>query len=93
MELDADKIIEAIKEKFPGTKVNEWDAMNPRSFYYSLWFFNIPNVDGEIQIESTSGNCPFLVESCLNDDRYNGDTVEEVVSIIEKLVVTYSKQG
>lgn len=90
MEHDVDKIIEVIKEKFSGVKVESVNPFVPGSFYQGLWFFNIPNVDGEIQIESSNGNCPFLVESHLNDDRYNGYSVVEVVSIIENLALTYT---
>ncbi len=48
-----------------------------------LWFFYLPfNRDDEIQVESSSGMCPFLIESCRNDDRTYANTVDEVVKVL-----------
>jgi hypothetical protein len=49
------------------------------------WWFRLPGKTKDIQIESSTGSCPFLIES--RDDKSStdattGDTVEEVVQKI-----------
>jgi hypothetical protein len=47
-----------------------------------LWFFRLPGREGEVQIESSTGTCPFLIESDGHHERQVGATVEDVVSIV-----------
>jgi hypothetical protein len=38
--------------------------------------------DTELQLESTTGNCPFLMESSATVDRLTVDTVAQAVAMI-----------
>ena len=51
-----------------------------------LWFITIPGKPGEVQIESTNGTCPFLIESSFNDSRRTACTVDEVVAVVRSLL-------
>jgi len=79
---DVDRIIEAVRQAFPDAVVDQLKVTHPADDD-GLWYFHLPeNPKDDIQIESSYGNCPFLIENMRNDDRKNGETVEQVVSII-----------
>jgi len=80
---DIDEIIENVKREFPTCDVQQLKVTHPADDD-GIWYFSLPGLEPEIQIESGSGNCPFLVEtdeqSSLNARRSN--TVDEAVSMI-----------
>jgi hypothetical protein len=79
---DVDGIIEGVRQVFPEIIVEQLKVTHPADDD-GLWFFHLPeNPKDEIQIESPYGKCPFLIENMRNDDRKNGETVEQVVGII-----------
>ena len=49
-----------------------------------LWFINVQDHEKQVQIESSEGMCPFLIESDFNNDRLYGDTVEDVVATVKR---------
>src|SRR5258706_9294182 len=52
-----------------------------------IWWFSLPGVDHDIQIESSSGACPFLIET---DEQSSGDALRgSTVDETSKLVVEY----
>jgi hypothetical protein len=79
---DVDRIIEGVRQIFPEMNIEQLKVTH-HGDDDGLWFFNLPdNPKDEIQIESSYGNCPFLIENIRNDDRKNGETIEQVVAII-----------
>jgi hypothetical protein len=62
MERDIDRVILAVREQLPDAKVDQWQKMGPEDDD-GMWFFSRQGAPGEIQLESSSGNCPFTVES------------------------------
>ena len=79
---DVDRIIEGVRQIFPDIIVDQLRVTHPGDDD-GLWFFHLPeNPKDEIQIESSYGNCPFLIENMRNDDRKNGESLEQVVAII-----------
>jgi hypothetical protein len=79
---DVDRIIEAVRLAFPNVVVDQLKVTHPADDD-GLWYFHLPeNPKDAIQIESSYGNSPFLMENMRNDDRENGESVEQVVSII-----------
>jgi hypothetical protein len=51
-----------------------------------LWFFSLPGSDREVQIESSTGRCPFLVETNGSDERVTASSVSEVVDCVVRLL-------
>ena len=51
-----------------------------------LWFIKVPGRAGAVQIESSSGRCPFLIESTCSSERHHGRSVYEVVGTVMKLL-------
>ena len=79
---DVDRIIEGVRQMFPEVIVDQLKVTHPADDD-GLWYFHLPeNPRDDIQIESPYGNCPFLIENMRNDERRNGESVEQVVSII-----------
>jgi hypothetical protein len=61
-ERDIDLITATVKERIPDVQVEQWIKEDP-SDDDGLWYFKREGARGEIQLESKSGNCPFVVES------------------------------
>ena len=58
---DVDRIIELVKERFPTVVVDQLKVTHPADDD-GIWFFSLPPIHKEIQIESSTGMCPFAVE-------------------------------
>lgn len=78
---DTDKIIEAVKTKFPNVTIEQLKVMHSADDN-GLWYFSFEKLKAEIQIESSFGKCLFLIESNRSDERVFGNSVDEVVNII-----------
>lgn len=61
-ERDIDQITAAVRARLPDVQVDQWIKERPTDDD-GLWYFRRAGFAGEIQLESTSGNCPFTVES------------------------------
>ena len=87
MEKDVETIIQFLKQEFPEVQVNQLEVTHP-SDDDGLWFISWPNKKGEIQIESPSGMCPFIIESTEFNKPLHGKTVGDVVA---KIRAVYSE--
>jgi len=83
---DIDQIIKRLKAALPEVQVTQLQVGRPGADDDGLWFVKIPGKNGEVQIESPQGDCPFLIESDLNAERFHGRTVDEVVSTVRRLL-------
>lgn len=59
--LDIDKFIDIVKSHLPTIRVLQHLNAHP-SDDEGLWWFQLPDVKNDIQFESPTGMCPFLVE-------------------------------
>jgi len=79
---DVDRIIEGVRRIFPEVIVEQLKVTYPADDD-GLWYFHLlENPKDDIQIESSYGSCPFLIENMRKGDRKIGESVEQVVSII-----------
>jgi len=85
MPRDIDQIIEMLKVAIPGIHIKQLHVKHPGVDDDGLWFIHIPGREEKVQIESSTGVCPFLIESDFNSERLHGNSVEEVVSTIKQL--------
>jgi len=83
---DVDKIISLVLATGPEVKVKQLKVLHPGADDDGLWFFNQPESPFEVQIESSNGMCPFLIETDETDARFSGNSVEEVVQILSALL-------
>ena len=82
---DIDLIFEQLTAEIPGIHVEQLKVRHPGADDDGLWFINIQGRREEVQIESSEGTCPFLIESDFSNERVYGNTVQEVVSTIKRL--------
>jgi hypothetical protein len=87
---DVDQIIDTLRARIPDLSVVQMVKFHPPDDD-GLWWFRIPNERRDIQIESSTGNCPFIVE-CTDDkssnDARTGSTPEEVVNMVEQYLAS-----
>jgi hypothetical protein len=88
---DIDQVIQQVRRRYPDVKVDQhlyvWPADDE-----GLWWFSLPHVNKNIQVESSYGNCPFIVETDeLNSHQARtAATVEEAVGFIEEFLESVS---
>jgi hypothetical protein len=81
---DIDKITEFLQSRIPGVQISQLAIKHPADDD-GLWFAKVRGRAEEVQIESASGNCPFLIESDFNDERHEGRSILEVIETVVKL--------
>ena len=85
MPRDIDFIIERLRAALPGVRVTQLRVTHPADDD-GLWFISIPGRAREVQIESSQGSCPFIIESNSSAEVSHGRTVDEVVEIVSGLM-------
>lgn len=79
---DIDKIIAEVKKEFPKVNVYQLEVTHSADDN-GIWYFWLGDkTDDELQVENSSGNCPFLIETSRNDERRFGNTIVETAAII-----------
>jgi len=80
---DIDEIIAKVQRELPTSGVWQLKVKRPTDDD-GIWYFSLPDVEPEIQIESSFGMCPFLVETNEQSsyDARHAKTVDEAVSMI-----------
>jgi hypothetical protein len=63
MDRDIDIVIAMLKRRCPDVVVQQLPVAHPGVDDDGLWFFRHPSRPGEVQLESSTGAAPFLVES------------------------------
>ena len=87
-ERDIDVIARRVKERFPDAEFEQLKVMHPADDD-GLWFFSSALDRGDdIQIESSSGMCPFLIETNRDDRRRIGATIDETVAAVAEHLST-----
>jgi hypothetical protein len=81
MTQDLAAILEGVRQELPQV---QWEqlAVAHAADDDGLWFLFLPDGTHDVQIESSSGMCPLVVETSRSDGRRTGSSVSEVVDII-----------
>jgi hypothetical protein len=82
---DIDQIIKQLETELPGVDVAQLHVSHPGADDHGLWFINIPGHAETVQVESSRGHCPFLIESDFTSERLHGHIVGEVVATVKRL--------
>ena len=81
---DVDLIANAVRGAMPHIVISQLQVTHPADDD-GIWYFHVAtNPSDEIQIESSTGECPFLIENSKDHSRRTGDSVDEVVTAILK---------
>lgn len=82
---DIDHIIERLKKMIPNVQVTQLQVVHPGADDDGVWFIKVPGKTGEVQIESSDGSCPFLIASNSTPETFRGQSVDEIVQIVNRL--------
>lgn len=83
---DIEQVIQHIASSFPQVKVQQLRPPHPGADDDGLWFFQQPLSRFEVQVESSTGMCPFLIETDETDRRLSASSVTEAVEIVLRLL-------
>jgi hypothetical protein len=81
---EVDKILELVRRAYPDVSCDQLQVARPGVDDDGLWSFTRPGVSNEVQIESSEGRCPFLLEHDASDERRTGMTPEDVADAIRE---------
>src|SRR5262249_33445689 len=80
---DIDRVIAAVKARLPEVVVWQMHKRHPGDDD-GIWWFALPDIDRDIQLESSFGTCPFLVETAEQSsyDARHAPSVDEAVELV-----------
>ena len=79
---DVGTIVARVRDVFPDMVVQQLSVTHPTDDD-GIWYFHRPEApDDDIQIESSYGLCPFLIEDSRSSLARRGETVSDVVRMI-----------
>lgn len=81
---DIHAIMAAVMHALPECIITQEAAYLPTTHDDGIWYFHLPNVEPSVQIESSSGMCPFLLETDAESgpDALKMDSVDDIVAVI-----------
>ena len=82
---DIDRITARLGAEIPGVQIEQLRVSHPGDDD-GLWFITAPGSPSEVQVESSDGTCPFLIEGDGTDERFEGKDVAEVVRVVRNLL-------
>jgi hypothetical protein len=83
---DIQHIIDSVRTRHPEIAIEQLQVLHPGVDDDGLWFFTKPTSPISIQLESTSGNCPFIIETDANNVVLTATSVEQAIEMIESLM-------
>jgi hypothetical protein len=81
---DIDKITKQLTSTHPRLMVEQLKVVHPGADDDGLWFFRHPSTRHEVQLESSTGNCPFLFETDANHTRSIAETVVDAIELVAR---------
>ena len=90
MTRDIDQITQLLRREIPGVEIEQLQVSHPGADDDGLWFIKVPRQTGEVQIESSDGSCPFIIQSDFSSEMLHGRSIYEVVGTVMKL---FAEQG
>lgn len=79
---DIDTVIDELQRAHPGITCEQLFVAHRGADDDGLWFFTHPDRSGEVQLESSTGQLPFLVEGTDSAARETARTVEQAVALV-----------
>jgi hypothetical protein len=78
---DIEEVVREVRARYPLVAVAQLEKTHPADDD-GLWFFRANGL--EVQLESSSGSCPFLIESNAHDRRIDVWSVEEALGLLSE---------
>ena len=92
MDRDIDQLIAALVRRWPGMRCEQLRVVHPGGDDDGLWFFTHPAEHGEVQVESSTGAAPFMVEGD-HGQRATAATVSEAERIVAEQLGLRDRTG
>jgi hypothetical protein len=83
---DIDILIQSMNAIYPTVRVRQLEVSHPGADDDGLWFFQEPESKLEVQIESSTGMCPFLVETNESQTRVTATTMDQAIAAVARLL-------
>jgi hypothetical protein len=81
MQRDIDKLIARVRRDYPAVQVEQLLVAHPAADDDGLWFLKHPGSSNEVQVESSTGAAPFIVESN-QEQPADAATIDEALGFI-----------
>jgi hypothetical protein len=82
MKRDIEIVIEQLQAAHPAVRVEQLQVLHPGADDDGLWFFSHPNGSFEVQLESSTGMSPFIIETDESTERVYAHSIGETVGIL-----------
>jgi hypothetical protein len=79
---DIDQLIAALQRRHPDLRAEQ----RPATQNEGVWLVSLPTTPIAVQLESSTGNCPFLIESSLNRERVSAATIGEAINMVSTML-------
>lgn len=79
---DIDLVIAEVERHDSNIRSTQLQVKHPGYDDDGIWYFWIPELPGEVAVESSDGMLPFLVETDKHNDRIDATTIGETVDTI-----------
>ena len=83
---DIERIIQSFNTIYLTVRVRQLEVSHPGADDDGLWFFQRPDSGLEVQIESSTGMCPFLIETDENDLQVTTATMDQTIETLARLL-------
>jgi hypothetical protein len=82
---DIEILIQSLTTIYPTVRVRQLEVFHLGADD-GLWFFQEPNTGLEVQVESSTGMLPFLIEADETDERWTVTAVDQAVVTLARLL-------
>jgi hypothetical protein len=82
---DIDQVIAALRRRHSDLAV-EQRPVAYAAVDEGIWFINLPSTSIEVQLESSTGNCPFLIESSRSPERLHAASIGETINMVSAML-------
>jgi hypothetical protein len=83
---DIDNLIQSFNTTYPTVRVRQLEVLRPGADDDGLWFFQRADSTLEVQIESSTGMCPFLIETSEKETRLTTATIDQTIETLARLL-------
>ena len=83
---DIEILVQSFNTIYPTVKVRQLEVSHPGADDDGLWFFQEPSTEVEVQVESSTGMLPFLIETDETDVRFTVTTVDQTIETLARLL-------
>jgi hypothetical protein len=78
---DIDQVITALRRRHPALLIEQRGADDE-----GIWVVKHPSTSIEVKLESSAGNCPFLIESSLSPERLHAASMGEAINMVSTML-------